>query len=70
MSDLKKLGTPELSSSSSKRTALSPYRLEKRVHPNPARVSPLVELASSVKAGSRVWGQRSDSSDGKIKPLL
>ena len=33
-SDFKKLGTPELSSSSSKSTALSPKNFEKRAHPN------------------------------------
>ena len=32
-SDFKKLGTPELSSSSSTRTALSPKNFEKRAHP-------------------------------------
>ena len=32
-SDFKKLGTPELSSSSSTSTALSPKNFEKRAHP-------------------------------------
>ena len=34
-SDFKKLGTPELSSSSSTSTALSPKNFEKRAHPTP-----------------------------------
>ena len=33
-SDFKKLGNPELSSSSSTSTALSPKNFEKRAHPN------------------------------------
>ena len=37
-SDFKKLGTPELSSSSSTSTALSPKNFEKRAHPTLGRV--------------------------------
>ena len=40
-SDFKKLGTPELSSSSSTSTALSPKNFEKRAHPTAARACAL-----------------------------
>ena len=47
-SDFKKLGTPELSSSSSTSTALSPKNFEKRAHPTNPLIKPSESLINSI----------------------
>ena len=58
-SDFKKLGTPELSSSSSTSTALSPKNFEKRAHPSACTTPPSFKIpmqAGLVKGGHLLRG--------------
>ena len=60
-SDFKKLGTPELSSSSSTSTALSPKNFEKRAHPivhhskSKTKISYIQNMSISYKVNVETW---------------